>query len=107
MKIRYNSWHARLIRGLHKDWEPKSLCTYFWALVLCLLQMLIVIVLLTISSPLWVPVAIAVYLGYLIYQKWKTMNNQPHKEAGLIMAYVLAKKQKVCPLIEYVHNDEE
>lgn len=60
MKIRKSSWHYRLARkmGTISNYEPYSLCVYFWKVVLacCIPPMMAIagtIVFLLLTSPIW------------------------------------------------------
>lgn len=102
MKIRYDSWHARLIRRF--DLRPKTLCGYFWALMFSLFVSMLLIVL----SPLVFGVLLlgAMVEGMSRVWQWATRRFGDRvvvaKPDSLLVAYLKAKKAKVCPFIEWV-----
>ena len=55
-------------------------------------------------SPFILPIAgiILVYKNVEDARNWKTDSSNEVKEPGIVIAFLKAKKQKVCPLIEYV-----
>jgi hypothetical protein len=101
MKISARSWHYRWMRWFYADTldnhVPRSLCTYFWALVFSPLVALAVgafaIALLTILLPV-------LGVGELHDRRQRKRGHLPPKGPGLVRSFVKAKKRKICPLIE-------
>ena len=93
MKIKTSSWHYRYMEYL--SWQlvpqvqhPTNLCTYFWSLVFLVMFC-------------WLFVPISAVADYLYERRWA----REKKEAGLFKLWLRARKEKVCPLIEYVSDD--
>lgn len=127
MKIDVNSWHYQLTNFIGGgNYRPKNLCAYFWAvvgstlltlvfalfLVLgagCVIAFLVMIIDTTLKYPAEaLPVFAFVYLvGVGIYAySLRGISYKTHKEPGLLIAYVIAKKKKFCPMIELVNSKE-
>lgn len=85
MKVKARSWHYRLVNywfdraGLAL---PKTLCGYFWAVWLCFFLLL------------W-----AIPLTDFINRIEQRQRSE--KEPGLFRSWLRARKDKVCPLMEY------
>lgn len=118
MKISRKSWHYK-IRNLGNDFGiyNDTLCRYFWAIV-------IRIVLITVctaaiatlvygyfTSPFWISTSIMILflISSVVLPVWavcfvrKRFGGPPElPKETLIFEYLKAKKNKVCPLIEYV-----
>lgn len=118
MKISTNSWHYKMI--IFMDFDPaRNLCTYFWQVVgTCLLWIgaaifapMFAIVLLAPFINIFVPISLPpILLGggidiailCLVWHEYRqTHISYEYKEPTLIGAWVRAKKEKVCPLIEF------
>ena len=116
MKVNRKSWHYRLLDQTmngRPESEYNNLCSYFWALVFTLVLKLPVvgcfILFVIATSPIWGLVCLGVYLydrrdrrlrksaGLNPWQEWP----EPEKEPSLLRAWLRAKKEKVCPVIEY------
>ena len=80
MKISKQSWHYRYITWLEFP-APNNLCTYFW-----------VVVFIVVTTPIVLPLFLSI-TGYFNYTETR--------EPGLLRSWWRAKKEKVCPLIEF------
>lgn len=112
MKLSRSSWHYQLLRRTgYYDWHftQANLCWYFWQVM----ATLFIIFLAVLLSPLWIPVVGLIFLGCWWYGKWEDKEMERRKAAGLtwnepwpkkpslIRAWFKAKKDKVCPIIEW------
>lgn len=129
MKIKTNAWHARFIRATWCEMfdadMPRSLCSYFWILVFSTVFSVLLSALALALSPILGPVLGAVWL-YGRWEEWKKeqqareyeaakregrldeynakyfgKKEKKRKKPGLLRSFIKAKKQKVCPLIQY------
>ena len=101
MKINTNSWHYRLV-SLY-DFHPRSLCTYFWTVAaVCALTGVLVLMTIALSPILAVVLGIA-----LLSIRWQSNRSNIPREDGLVVAYLRARKRKICPLITYVRSEDE
>lgn len=129
MLISSKNWHYRWYRWFwhRKDQpppEPKSLCTYFWkvmlALVLQSLQVIVALSMLALVLIFMVVILIEVPWGLLAFPIAATLAGivwgivrlvkhrsrkavkppEPSKPPSLLHSYFKAKKAKVCPRIE-------
>lgn len=125
MKVKRTAWHYRyycflkegwkepfalwdIIRGKRrvKQYQPRSLCSYFWFCVVSTLTLPIVTLL--------VGLTIAIILGILSPLVWgadkveeiakerRSKKGLAPKQTGVVRSFLKAKKQKVCPMIEVV-----
>ena len=136
MKVNTNSWHFRAV-DFAFDSIPKSLCTYFWAVVAgCELQVVLWTVGVAILvgaiyftvipfvmlfgllpyTATWVELSMVasfscyLTIGLILFNSyWKEtlkpkLHNRPKraKRESLVGAYVRAKKQRICPTLEFV-----
>jgi len=121
MKISRRSWHYK-ISNLFAYGEPRSdnLCKYFWRgvgkifLSLVVLIVLLALVTVALTEPMFVAVVIAmvsiitIVVGPIFVISWlrdKFKGGEPIGEnefENVIKAYVKSQKDKVCPRIEYV-----
>lgn len=116
MKVSKKSWHYRLLHQTMEgcpEFEYNNLCSYFWAVVSTLIVKIPIIIflalILVVTSPIWGVVCLGFYLydrrdrrlrksaGLNPWQDWP----EPEKEPSLLRAWLRAKKEKVCPMIEY------
>lgn len=125
MKLSKQSWHYRLVQWLpgeaRYDLERASLCRYFWLVMFCLFVKL---PLLTLVSPLICICIVVAAAFFWSAEKWQKRQRRLKREAGLnewapwpakekpyreskprkpslIMAWLKAKKDKVCPIIDW------
>jgi hypothetical protein len=107
MKISKRSWHIRYLRfwGVEFEKLPKSLCGYFWTLCL---HLTIVPAFMVMTSPIWIPiVALGAMLAWLEEKeaarkaKQELIPKSPRGPRTLLGAWLKAKKEKVCPIIEW------
>lgn len=108
----WGRWLTRKLGLYYREWEvsywtpPKDLCTYFWCVVLSLFIkipfVLVVSLVFVIASPFLALVFLAVIVVSWIQTKVSNRRgiSKPNR-ASLILAYVKAKKDKVCPLLEF------
>jgi len=131
MKVSRASWHYKVWNWFHNDSygtrprkEPKNLCQYFWGIVgpSAMMSFMGLSILSLIGVGLWVAFtqhtitalvvtfaiiggSSACYLGYRL-DKWLKARPgkppQPEVEPGPFRAYLRARKEKVCPLIEVI-----
>ena len=121
MKVSRKSWHYRLMVFLNsKPWYQTNLCGYFWELMACLFfkipYLLAIVVTAVILSPVWLPLVGLVALFCWVSEKLDERDRRLKKEAGihpwddwpqemkhpgLIRSWLRAKKEKICPMIEY------
>jgi len=127
MKINTNSWHYKIVSRFTPSEEiPKTLCSYFWILFFGIIVLIAglgaaLIILFASLSPILVPlinhfypgtindgpekvitglyaiVLVALLVRYIYNKTSFTTNN-------VLFQYLKAKKDKVCPLIEYVEK---
>lgn len=128
MDIRRSAWHFKFFTmGFDSGYDGEkassrysryNLCSYFWRVVAGMLKVVcIVLVLLAIvvgaGSALYhyplvfAGLALAVTAGVnapRIFRRGSKQAQEPKepKEPGLLRSYIQAKKDKVCPLIEFV-----
>ncbi len=109
MKISKRSWHYKL----HDErWPPKTLCTYFW------LTVFKSALLVGVAGVMLGGIGCAVYLAFVLtnigwmllpvggltwlgVRRWLKRASSPPKPPGVVRSYLRAKKERVCPLIEY------
>jgi hypothetical protein len=126
MKVRKSAWH-HWFYGFgfeHCQWQPETtnLCSYFWRTVWGVLKTLIIIAvagaILTVAgmcfySAPWFSIGCVAAVGVVIAvaSNWSTIkyrlnpgryDSESAPEPGLLRSYIKAKKDKVCPLIEFV-----
>jgi hypothetical protein len=93
-------WRAHPVAVQHK---PNSLCSYFWSIVLLTLFSIPAAVFMAL---VFVPVAYLILgINVLIERRRaKKRNESPDKKKArtpkLVVEYLKAKKQRVCPLIQ-------
>ena len=105
MKINKNSWHYRAMDAW-RDTEPKSLCGYFWSVVFAPLLVAIFGILMMIG---WCSCRIGDFFMWL--EKKLPEPEQKKPRTGLTFFEVMgeflqARKDQVCPLIEYVEDED-
>lgn len=122
MNISVNSWHYKLIDFFGMT-HPKSLCPYFWTVVWSVLLAAALLFALTypihqffwgsdvllsiLSSVTWV--LAGAWLRWVLYELDKLgepifkfeRKPRPHKEPGVLLSYLKAKKEKMCPRINF------
>lgn len=120
MKINRNSWHYRYMKFVQESVnngipfnEPKSLCSYMVLLIFHLTYVPFVSVVFCAGVLFLLPFGaffgfvwlIAHGLQYLLWRycglKVKHWENPPQQNQWLFVQWLKAKKDKVCPLIEY------
>lgn len=117
MKISKKSWHYRWLLFMNQykiDNMPKSLCGYFWSLVISLFGVPVFFVAV---SPviLFGCICAGLYYSYWwIVDKYKNHRDKKriargepvckHREPSLFRKWLKAKKEKVCPLIEFTEE---
>ena len=125
MKISKQSWHYRLLFKLDLK-IPNNLCGYFWKVVRTILICVILSPLLVIAGVGLLVVGGIVWLGdrygwWKAIEAWQTRRylrkvqakedakrkatEAPPKQPSLFVAWLKAKKQKICPLLEFVDGD--
>lgn len=122
MKVKRSSWHYRLTTKFSDDIEfyGRNLCRYFWRVVgsLCILffGLLCLAALVLLASvwfldPFWASntivagfILLAVFLPLLAISllRWKFGIVRGPQPSPLIVEYLKAKKQKICPEIEFI-----
>ena len=117
MKIKRSSWHYKLnhLEGYERSYD--SLCLYFWKLVFKIVALLLFAVFFVacafklITSPFIIPILI-IFLFFMlstvlpliaITSLREKLGKSPElPKENIIIEFVRAKKEKICPLIEYV-----
>lgn len=133
MKVNRNSWHYRLWK-FGRDSpraKPRDLCHYFWhiALIKVLFPLTVIAFALLgvayVCLTIWrnpfetaivlvmTIVIVAFIAGVVIWFKRKEereveekLGLRPAKEPSVVRQYLAARKQKLCPLIEVVDEEE-
>ncbi len=122
MIIKRTSWHYRLLHWTWGERHPSSICLYFWAVFwsIALIAALVSIAAffaVILTSPLWqfwwtpwndrlvvagsvIDIIVLSSIGIHFFKKMKS--GSPAKEPTLVGAWIRAKKDKVCPLIEFI-----
>ncbi len=125
MKVRKSSWYHWFYTFGFEQYErhpgKTNLCSYFWRTVWgvfkCLLIVAVVGTIVTVAgmclyNALWLSIGCLAVVGAVIAfaSNWTRIkfflnpgryeNKEP--EPGLLRSYIKAKKDKVCPLIEFV-----
>ncbi len=128
MKISKSSWHYKLIKRYEEE-PANNLCVYFWQVVLGLLIPVFIIgavsfiIFFIISDTLIFMsgvigfilfVLFLVYVGLPLYDKYiepfynkyikrepKPLKPKKDKKPNLTIEYLKAKKQKICPILEW------
>lgn len=81
--------------------NPLTLCQYFWKLMGCLLLSLLAITI----APILLLVFLGVILKEWVEEKWHKHRSKrfykPPREPGVVLSYLRAVKNKVCPIIDY------
>jgi len=129
MKISPKSWHYNLVQLFFTGNMPRTLCSYFWTFLLCLFfgLLLATFALGLVAGAIYVLVApwiligeaknreeyiligIMFFMGYgfpvigfiINYIESRPKNYRPSKGPSLLSQWLKAKKEKVCPIIEY------
>lgn len=118
MKVSKTSWHYKVLTGCTGIKPSQSLCVYFWQVMFAtvfaapILLMLLGVFLLM-EGLKWLAVksvkpvtALGAWAWSLFPEKRQKQPNDPPpfsppKEPGLLRSWLTAKKEKVCPLIEF------
>ena len=98
----------------------RNLCGYFWLIMLCLFIKIPVILLVIVAgiafSPIWVPMVGLIFLFCWAMDRWNKRKEQAKikaglhpwddwpsepKQPGLFRSWWRAKKEKICPMIEW------
>lgn len=118
MKISKQSWHYKLNRAMGSD-ISNGLCMYFWQTVFSLVFAAVVCAGLlgfvyatvcipwqiwdasvrleaTIAALIWTVVG-----GLYFWSRWYDYRQEHPRSPSVITAYLKAKKQKVCPTLEF------
>lgn len=98
MKMRWNSWHARWMRFTYGMDYPENLCGYFWFLLMSPVlwvgraaYTVFMVVAALVLFPIWLPLL----GGFLVADR---LSGKP---PGVFRSWLKAKKEKVCPRIEW------
>lgn len=129
LKISRTSWHYRMWKLVHQHSEPRNLCRYFWANVFTIVIPTVIcsFALAGLTALLWLiwsnPIesaltvgaiglaAVLITLTVLLVKdqarrsRMRPVVIKPHKKPkppGVLRAYLVARKKKMCPLIEVV-----
>lgn len=116
MKINKKSWHYRLLKFMEAD-VPTSLCPYFWKVVFLTIFAVV-------FSAFFIAGALVIYIidkidatkdaklkalsqeamktgDWSKYDAFLHPKRKTKKEPGLIRAWLRARKEKVCPKLEF------
>ena len=105
MTLSKKSWHYRLMKSFTSDDKlvnnelpNTSLCMYFWQLcfLLFFLSTVGLFVFIALSPMIFIE-----WLGYDLSKKKVEVKREPTEPRTLLGKWVKAKKEKVCPLIEW------
>jgi hypothetical protein len=124
MKISESAWHYGLYRmGFENGYasQTANLCSYFWRTVagglkaLCIVGFLLAILIgagmVVFQNPWWSLGAAALVAVFILYMEYGSPlfhsvfddgGKKKPREKGLLRSYIQAKKDKHCPLIEFV-----
>lgn len=129
MRVRTDSWHYRIYRyhfshvtrDRPSDWAAPNLCAYVRRIVYAVFVTLLLIGMaagavaflgwMFYTNPLGWLITVAVSLGIVglvigldrfRHWWWNRQAGAVERPPGLIRAYLRARKQRVCPLIEFV-----
>jgi len=119
MKIKRSSWHYKINMLGPDTYEryPDNLCFYFWRCVFRLLFWAFVVLIIGFiayayfTDPFLTPITIIIFFFILsgvlpvlaIYFLRKKIGGPPKMPGeNILFEYLQAKKNKICPLIEYV-----
>lgn len=129
MKISRSSWHYRLYRftrnvergpGYLLPWKagridyalPSSLCPYAWATVLGLVGVAVLALALAVAAPFYGLYLLGLRLGYQLARiprraapakkQERPSRELKERRPSLAAAFVRARKERVCPMIELV-----
>lgn len=121
MQVSTTAWHYRFLRAMECR-RPSNLCSYFWMVVLHMALVVFFAGIALVVMALLVAPILAIWfewfeqvmiVGYVIwlailgvtwalYRHWRrTQMGYVKQPDGLALSWVKAKKDKVCPLIEY------
>lgn len=134
MKISEQSWHYRLLNFCNYT-PQRSLCLYFWQVVwsvltttvaVCIMTILAALFLYMMAMPvlaflgvvtpggyicviLWVVVLAGIFEDQIKnkYRDWQFREKKERKESepNILSEWIKAKKNKVCPTIEFTRGD--
>jgi hypothetical protein len=100
MKISRKSWHYRFLKWMRCSPIPDNLCGYFWVVVLAGLAIAAISTVAVVLSPIWVPAWVYCKLQDRFDEKFPP-KEKPAREPGLLRQWLKAKKDRVCPLLEW------
>ncbi len=119
IQIRKNSWHYRL----YSKWErcgnyvlePKDLCSYVRTLLFDIVLTIFMVGTIVISFMRNPAVASFISVGFVVcvglifgaIKFGKPVHKKLLSEESLVGAYIKAKKEKYCPLVEVVDDEAE
>ena len=102
MKISKKSWHYRLIKLFHLGELPKmSLCNYVWNLIFFLLVFIILIPFFLIILGFYIVGTIGDWILKKLPESKPKPPKPPREPKTLLGKWMKAKKEKVCPLLEW------
>lgn len=105
MKISKRSWHYRFLAWVYSEYVKRngklpmqSLCEYIRELILfplfCIIFSLPILI-------FWI--CYGIYLGCSwLYSKLPEFRRKTSGESNIVITWMKAKKEKICPIIEYV-----
>jgi hypothetical protein len=112
MKIKRSRWHYRLLNWFTEGNVPTNLCSYFWNLIgrLIFILMLSGVALgaLYAAVKYWQQALLTagfilgltlIIIGSFYLGEW--LRGRRKSKPGLVMSFLKAKKDKVCPLLEF------
>ena len=119
MQVKRSSWHYK-ISNLFCSWEKlnDSICIYFWRLIGTILFLSFAVFFFSVLiytwfiEPLWISNTIAasfVFLSFILpffaiyyLRSWRGDLSTELPYENIIVEYIKAKKNKICPLIKYI-----
>lgn len=119
MKIKRSSWHYKISNFGKRSWDIGSdnLCLYFWRMVFKVVVAVILFCFVSLFCyTFWTEFDFRFiwlcffYAGFVAFVSWlaihllrERLGKSPEIPGGnIIVEYLKAKKEKVCPLIEYI-----
>ena len=106
------AWHIRLCKLVYvgHNYKPTNLCSHFWyTMIACVAFLMVGVAAISVgiycilSWPIRWPISSALEWHHTRYQKISHVS-QP-REPNLIWAWLVARKRRVCPLIQ-VRDDK-
>jgi len=126
MKLNRNSWHYKMWENSFEDFVPHTtdLCRYchriFWQLMFYVLMGLIALTMLYLACYCLIyrclilhPLATLIFVGVVatllaaitFYHRWLNRNRSYQEPKTLVGKWMRARKEQVCPLVEFTDKE--